>query len=271
VSREPTELEVVEELDPEKPKVGDSPFKCGYSEVEKVLDTRLRKGVRQYKIKWKGWNNRFNVWRDESELECTSLIEGYNKHNLMYSQGEVSAQVLAVALMMSVAMGAVDGVCPLEGLDVSETVSRLASKQGIEIDPSEFEVGYCTELNHMMNRRLDLVPESEVYLVRSNNSIVPMRMILEAKKDGRRKARLVLQGFREPPEWDTKSNASPVAFPSTVRSLLFKSGSSEDVISSIDVSVAFLQTEEYGPEEAPRRLGMCLINPMQGLGSMYLG
>ena len=170
----------------------------------------------------------------------------------MYSQGEVSAQVLAVALMMSVAMGAVDGVCPLEGLDVSETVSRLASKQGIEIDPSEFEVGYCTELNHMMNRRLDLVPESEVYLVRSNNSIVPMRMILEAKKDGRRKARLVLQGFREPPEWDTKSNASPVAFPSTVRSLLFKSGSSEDVISSIDVSVAFLQTEEYGPEEAPR-------------------
>ena len=77
-------------------------------------------------------------------------------------------------------------------------------------------------------------------------------MLLEAKKDGRRKARLILQGFREPTEWDLDSNVSPVCCPSVIRSLLFMSGRAGDVISSIDVSVAFLQSELYGPDEQPR-------------------
>ena len=38
-----------------------------------------------------------------------------------------------------------------------------------------------------------------------------MRPQLEAKKDSRNKMRLLLQGFKEPPEWDEGSNASPVA------------------------------------------------------------
>ena len=67
-----------------------------------------------------------------------------------------------------------------------------------------------------------------------------------------RKARLVLQGFKEPREWDTGSNVSPVAYPSTVRSLVFMGGEETDVLSSIDVSVAFLQSELYGPDETPR-------------------
>ena len=45
---------------------------------------------------------------------------------------------------------------------------------------------------------------------------------------------------------------SPVAYPSTVRSLVFMGGKADDVLSSIDVSVAFLQSEEYGPGEKPR-------------------
>ena len=46
-----------------------------------------------------------------------------------------------------------------------------------------------------------------------------MRMLLRVNKDGRRKARLVLQGFKEPREGDTGSNVSPIAYPSTIRSL----------------------------------------------------
>ena len=77
-------------------------------------------------------------------------------------------------------------------------------------------------------------------------------MLLEAKKDGRRKARLILQGFKEPKSWDVDSNASPVAFPSTIKSLLFMGGEADDIISSIDISVAFLQSREYGPDDPPR-------------------
>jgi hypothetical protein len=62
----------------------------------------------------------------------------------------------------------------------------------------------------------------------------------------------VSQGFREPLEWDVDSNASPVADMSTTRSLVYMAGGSHDVLSSIDVSVAFLQAGEYGEGSTPR-------------------
>ena len=66
--------------------------------------------------------------------------------------------------------------------------------------------------------------------------------------------RLVLQGFREPAAWDVESNESPVAQLSTIRTLVFAAGSGDleaDILSSVDVSVAFLQStsDTYGPEE----------------------
>ena len=74
---------------------------------------------------------------------------------------------------------------------------------------------------------------------------IPMRMLLDTKRYGRRKARLVALGYREPIEWDTKSNSSPVANISSIRTLLCKAGDPNDVISSIDVSVAYLQANPY--------------------------
>ena len=74
---------------------------------------------------------------------------------------------------------------------------------------------------------------------------IPMRMLLDTKRGGRRKARLVALGYREPIEWDAKSNSSPVADISSIRTLLYKAGDPNDVISSIDVSVAYLQANPY--------------------------
>ena len=104
----------------------------------------------------------------------------------------------------------------------------------------------------MLKRRLRLLDPIEEARVRREHSVVSLRMLLEAKKDGRRKARLILQGFKEPKSWDVDSNASPVAFPSTIKSLLFMGGETGDIISSIDISVAFLQSREYGPDDPPR-------------------
>jgi hypothetical protein len=161
----------------------------------------------------------------------------------------VMTQTLAMCVLMA-SVGSV--VSPIPDLDVPLAVQRLVAKQGLKGDPKDFEAGYVTELSHMMSRRLELLDDAEACRVRGQCPVVSMRMLLEHKKDGRKKARLVLQGFKEPREWDVGSNASPVVASSTIRTLLFMGGEESDVVSSIDVSVAFLQADEYGPNEPPR-------------------
>ena len=136
--------------------------------------------------------------------------------------------------------------------EVKEAVSRLVNRQQLEGEVASCVPGYCKELEHMMSRRLRLLSSVGEARARHNHPVVSLRMLLEHKKDGRRKARLMLQGFKEPLEWDVDSNVSPVAFSSSVRSLVFMGGKPEDILSRIDVSVAFLQSEEYGPIEPPR-------------------
>ena len=104
----------------------------------------------------------------------------------------------------------------------------------------------------MLRRRLRLLGPSEATRVSREYSPGKLRMLLELKRDGRKKARLILQGFREPIEWDEGSVASPVAFASTLRMLLFAAGLRSDVISVNDVSVAFLQSHPYPPDQTPR-------------------
>ena len=70
------------------------------------------------------------------------------------------------------------------------------NRQSVEGRPADFVPGYKRELRHMMDKRLRLLSKEEEARVRVSSPIVSMRMILEAKKDGRRKARLVLQGFK---------------------------------------------------------------------------
>ena len=94
---------------------------------------------------------------------------------------------------------------------------------------------------------------SQAKSVRLANNLGRLRMILELKRDERRKARLILQGFREPAEWDEGSVASRVAYPSSIRTFLFHSGPRSDVITTNDVSVAFLQSDPYSDDQDPRR------------------
>lgn len=58
-------------------------------------------------------------------------------------------------------------------------------------------------------------------------------MLMYEKKCGRKKARLVLQGFSEPFAWDNnESNYSPVAQLSSVRMLLARAGT-HDVVTKL--------------------------------------
>ena len=91
-------------------------------------------------------------------------------------------------------------------------------------------------------------------------------MILSPKRDGRKKARLILQGFHEPRSFDRGSLESPVAYLSTIRSLIFGPMSDTDIISSIDISVAFLQADEFNPDETPRYVKYI---PYKGASPLY--
>ena len=229
-------------------------------EIEKVLNRRVKNGVVQYKVKWKGWNNRYTCWRDEEDLECQELIEEYIQTYGLLSQQDVQKQCL-ILLTALAAAGSVVGIesdsnrdqaLGMTQQEVEESVGRLLRRQQVTGEIHEYVDGYNRELDHMLSRRLRLLEPEEEERVRAVAPIVSLRMLLEAKKDGRRKARLILQGFKEPREWDLNSNVSPVANTSTIRSLVFCGGSSEDVLSSIDVSVAFLQSTEYGEDEPLR-------------------
>ena len=110
-------------------------------------------------------------------------------------------------------------------------VHKLIQKQGKQGSVQDWIEPYNTEMQEVQNRRLTLLDDDEVTDVIRRDAL-PLRMILETKRDGRLKGRLVAIGYREPKYWDVKSNSSPVVSLSTVRALLFKAGLPSDVISS---------------------------------------
>jgi hypothetical protein len=219
-------------------------------EVEKLTKRRVRLGQVQYLVKWKGWNNRFNVWRGIDELNCPDLITDFES-----SHASIAIEVMTEIQIANTAESQAVELFGEDDCRAREAVSQLMSKQGLEGTVDSFLPGYKKEIGEMLKRRLRLLGPSEAKSVRLTNNLGRLRMILELKRDQRRKARLILQGFREPAEWDEGSVASPVAHPSSIRSFVFHAGPRGHVVTTNDVSVAFLQADKYSLDQAARYVG----------------
>ena len=211
------------------------------------------------------------MWRGIDELDCDDLIKGYeSSHANIACMTEAMASE-QVCCIVDEQASEVFGDCDS---NAREAVSELIQKQDLDASVDSFLPGYKNEIVEMLRRRLRLLGPSEASRVRLTHALGRLRMILEAKRDGRLKARLILQDFGEPIEWDDGSVASPVAYPSSIRTLLFHSGPRSDVISTNDVTVAFLQSDPYPSDQEPRYVG---YTPHKGslewvfelLGSIY--
>jgi hypothetical protein len=130
------------------------------------------------------------------------------------------------------------------GGEVYEIVKQLMKLQNLEGDPQDFIPGYKKELATVTKMRLKEVSPAVAKYVREKKLAVRLRMILEVKRDMRRKGRLVLQGFRAPSWWRIGATDSPVVATAGLRALIFrrdKQAGSREILSQFDFDVAFLQ------------------------------
>jgi len=209
-------------------------------EVESI-EGHMGKGHKlKYLVKWKHhdvqtyepYKHLFKYGAKESILEYQNRIKMKNKKkaNLASINGTVYYCNISERYV--------------EEYNQEKAVKQLMDKQNKDGTVKDWINPYKEEYDQICKRRLTKLNKDE--LTREiMRTAIPMRMLLDTKRDGRRKARLVALGYREPIEWDTKSNSSPVADISSIRTLLYKAGDPNDVISSIDVSVAYLQANPY--------------------------
>jgi hypothetical protein len=169
------------------------------------------------------------------------------------------AALCRIAMLVALVAGTVAAEAPVWvpvdgniGMGVNDVAIReLILREGVPGSVVDWRAGYQAEMDAVESKRLIKLVGAEMETAR-RGPCVRLRMRLEAKKDGRKKARLIVQGFREPTSWDVGGTDSPTAAMASIRTLLFMKGLLGDVISSIDVSTAFLQAEEYEAGSMPR-------------------
>jgi hypothetical protein len=248
---------LIEESDTDDDADSDSDASDDGWEVEAVLNRKDVAGVTMYLIKWAGYSRKHNNWVPAADLDAPKLVAEY-EHGLSQRQLHYAAAFVVAALEGSEAVCAPEfshseEAAELGGGDVVlQAVTDLHRKQKMTGAPEDFVEPYLLEYASVKGRRLrELTPE-QAKKVRAECLAPRLRMLLAVKRDGRCKCRLILQGFSEPEAWDEgRSVDSPVAYYTTVRMLLTKSGR-KDVISKRDVSVAFLQSSAY-TEDDPLR------------------
>ncbi|BET02017.1 Chromo (Hypothetical proteinRromatin Organisation MOdifier) domain [Nesidiocoris tenuis] len=74
-----TKAKVVKKKSPKKPVKRPAKAKPEPKdfEVESILDSRVKKGKTEYKIRWKGYSAKSDTWEPEKNLSCQDLLAAF--------------------------------------------------------------------------------------------------------------------------------------------------------------------------------------------------
>lgn len=60
-------------------------------EVEQLLDEKIKRNVRYYLVRWKGYAAKDDTWERESNLACPELLEQYKARQMKKFRAKVNA------------------------------------------------------------------------------------------------------------------------------------------------------------------------------------
>ena len=245
----PSEQEFYEKFNIAKyhvtPQLGDEQVDPGHDPVmvvEAITGHKGRGKKRKYRVKWKGSTKETYepihhlTGCEEILLEYKAKIEKQKQPVIVTGRKLRSTRHAGSAIQKN------EDACAVE---------ELIRKQKVKGTVKEWLPGYTAELNNIKAKRLQPITNAEE-MKAAKKAAVPIRMNLEPKRDGRKKGRLIVQGFKELLQWMRGQTDSPVANLSTIRSLLFMGCDEDTILSAIDIVTAFIQSDKYESSEKPR-------------------
>jgi hypothetical protein len=253
-----------------------TPFVPAGMVPEEVVDVKESGGVKLVLVKWLGKGRKHDSWVPAGAAPA-SLVSDFEARLAAHSAVWDVTRFARAHVVRRALWGRTweDGGAEMQRVLGrseqdwgSEAVKALMRKHKLKGAEEDWRTAYEQEWAKVKGMRLRELSPEEADAVRAGVLVPGLRMILQQKRDGRMKGRLVLQGFNEPYAWDGDVAVdSPVAYPTSVRMLLARGETpGGDVISKRDVSVAFLQSDSYGPEECKR---YCSYRPCKGAPVAY--
>lgn len=151
---------------------------------------------------------------------------------------------------------------------IHKTKVEVALKEALQGHNSkEWKNAILKEINSMLEHCLFLIDEGHPEYETAIKEATWSRFVLVRKRDGRFKARWVVQGCFESVELDDFTNRSHVASIEALRALLFKHDRGSKTLATIDIRTAFLQSHDYDPHEKHRYVKV--INPFDPTKVLY--
>ena len=145
---------------------------------------------------------------------------------------------------------------------IHKTSVEVALKSALKGNESmEWKRAIIKEISSMCEHCLLFIAEDHPEYETAVREATWSRFVLTRKRDGRYKARWVVQGCFESVDLDDFSNRSHVASLESLRALLFRHDRGSRTIATIDIRTAFLQSDNYDPHEQARYIKAS--NPME--------